>query len=319
MKTLFLGTPALAVPCLEVISKQTDLALVVTQPDRPRGRQRKVSPPPVKVAALKLGLKVSQPEKISSPAFRQELVALQPELIVVVAFKPILPGWLLGLPPKGCINVHPSLLPRYRGAAPIEWAIIRGEKETGVTTLFVSPKLDAGDMILRRSVSIDPGETAGELTGRLSLLAAEILGETVELIREGKVKRIPQEGAAATFAPSLTREDTCIDWKKSAEEISNLIRGLNPRQGAYAICSRGKKGEKALKIWRASAHPLPAGRGEKASPGEIVEIISGGGPVVKTGKGFLLVRELQLEGGRRMPAGEYLRGRSLKEGERLGN
>ena len=229
MRIVFMGTPEFAVPCLSrLISDGHAVAGVFTQPDKPQGRGYKLMPPPVKVCALENGLSVYQPAKMRDGQALALLKELSPELIVVVAYGKILPPDILELPPLGCVNVHGSLLPKYRGAAPIQWSVLNGDQTAGVTTMYMAEGLDTGDMILKRETPLGPDETSGELYERLAGLGAQALSETVRLIGEGCAPRVPQDGALATHAPMLTKELARIDWTKPAAEVHNLIRGMNP-------------------------------------------------------------------------------------------
>ena len=250
-RVVYMGTPDFAVPCLDRLVKENyEILAVITQPDRPKGRGQKVAVSPVKEYALSRGLPVLQPEKIKEADFIDQLAALRPDIIVVVAFGQILPKALLDLPPLGCINVHASLLPKYRGAAPIHWAVINGEKITGVTTMVMDVGLDTGDMILAAQSPILPDDTTGSLHDRLKLLAADTLADTLQLACRGSILRTRQDNAAATYAPLITRQIERIDWHKPAWSIHNLVRGLNPWPGAYCLYQG-----KILKIWADEGQP----------------------------------------------------------------
>lgn len=301
LKTVFMGTPDFAVPCLDrLLSEGHQVLAVVTQPDRPKGRGRKLTPSPVKEAALAHGLPVLQPEKVKDPEFIARLAALKPDIIVVVAFGQFLPAALLDLPPLGCINVHASLLPRYRGAAPIHRAIIDGETATGVTTMYMDAGMDTGDMILKAEIPISPAETTGELHDRLKVLGARVLAETLAAIAAGEAPRTPQDNGAATYAPLLTRDIERIDWQQPAKAIHNLVRGLDPWPGAYC-----RHGGKLLKVWRCEVVPVAGG----GKPGQIIAA-GPAGIVVAAGEGAVRLTEVQPENRRRMDAGEYMRGYS---------
>ncbi|MDR3564852.1 MAG: methionyl-tRNA formyltransferase [Negativicutes bacterium] len=310
LRIIYMGTPEFAVPCLDrLIQEGHSVAAVVTQPDRPKGRGRKLAPSAVKEFALEQGLTVLQPEKIREADFVAQLEALRPDMIVVVAFGQFLPRVLLDLPPLGCINVHASLLPKYRGAAPIHWAVMSGEKTTGVTTMFMDSGMDTGDMILKVETSIGPDETSGQLHDRLKLLGADVLAQTLELAASGSLSRTPQDNTAATYAPLLNRETERIDWNNPAPIVHNLVRGLNPWPGAYCL-----HGDKNLKIWRTEfrSTSLPA-----QTPGR-VSAIGGDNVIVATANGTVELCEVQPENRRRMAAGEYARGYGLNVGEILG-
>jgi methionyl-tRNA formyltransferase len=307
MNLVFMGTPEFAVPSLDALVKEGhEVAAVVTQPDRPVGRKRVVTPPPVKLAAMKNGLRVLQPQKVKDGDFIRVLSEIKPDLILVVAFGQILPRSVLDIPLLGCINVHASLLPRYRGAAPIQWAIINGERVTGVTTMWMDEGLDTGDMFLQQTVEIKDEWTASDLSRELSLVGAGLLIETLRKLESGQELRIPQDHKRATYAPMLKKEDGKIDWSKKAFEIRNLIRGLYPWPGAYTF-SRGQE----IKIWVAETYPS----GKKQAPGRFMGVVKGRGFLVGTGEGCLLVKELQEAGKKKMGALEYLAGHSLREGD----
>lgn len=303
-----MGTPEFAVPSLRaLIDSEDEVVAVVCQPDKPKGRGLEVVSPPTKVLAEKHCILVLQPQRIKTEEFFNELKELNPDLICVVAYGKILPKNILDLPTHGCINVHASILPKYRGAAPINWAIIRGERITGITTMRMDEGMDTGDMLLKREVPIDDEDTGETLSQRLSLIGAELLIETIRLLKEGKLTPVPQDHSQATYAPMLKKEDGKIDWRKTAEEIRNLIRGTLPWPGAYTTLEG-----KLLKVYKAR---VSEGDGR---PGEIIK--SGSSILrVATGKGALDLLEVQIEGGKRLKAEEFLRGRRIKEGTLLGN
>ncbi|MDI6742887.1 MAG: methionyl-tRNA formyltransferase, partial [Smithella sp.] len=233
-RILFMGTPAFALPALRLLHEQSyPMVGVVTQPDRPKGRGLKEVAPPVKILAQELGLPVFQPDKVKDPSFMELLEKLQPEMIVVVAFGQILPKAVIDYPPLKCLNIHPSLLPKYRGAAPLNWQIIRGETKTGVTIMLMDEGMDSGDILLQEETPLGAAETYGELHDRLSQLGAKLLLETVEQLAKGTAKRKPQDVAGVTFAPRLTKETGKINWNNKCSDIVNLIRGLNPLPAAY--------------------------------------------------------------------------------------
>ena len=299
-RVIFMGTPDFAVPCLARLVEISDVVAVVTQPDKPKGRGQKLLPPPVKAFAQEHGIAVYQPVRVKAPDFVDVLRGLAPDLIVVVAFGQILSKEILSLPPLGCINVHASLLPRYRGAAPMQWAIVRGEKETGVTTMFMDEGLDTGDMLLREKLPITQTMTAAELHDAMMKLGADVLERTIFSLSEGTLKRTPQDDALSTYAPLLDKEVGRIDWKKSAQEIHDLVRGLNSWPGAYTMLA-GQKFE----IWRTR---LAEGTAE---PGEIVSVTKQG-LLVGTGEGMLEILELQAPSRKKMAAGDYVRGHGLQ-------
>lgn len=326
MRVVFMGTPRFAVPSLSRLLEDGHYVLaVVTQPDKPRGRGREVNPPPVKLFALENGLRLLQPENVNLEERITELASLKPELVVVVAYGAILRRQLLDLPSSGSINLHASLLPRLRGVAPINWAIILGEKVTGVTTMWMNEKVDAGEIILQREVPILPEETAGELTERMGSIGSELLSETLKAVARGIAPRVPQDVSLSSYAPRLKKEDGIIDWSKDAESLFNHIRGVTPWPGAQTIF----KGEtlKIVKTRVVQSVEEPRADGERwvvrgHSPGAAVDVrgdVSGqGGIVVATGKGALLVLVVQPSGKRPMGAAEFARGRRLLKGDRFG-
>ncbi|WP_026487203.1 methionyl-tRNA formyltransferase [Caldanaerobius polysaccharolyticus] len=311
MKTVFMGTPDFAVPSLRVVAENTDLALVVTQPDRPQGRGHKLKPPPVKEEALRYGVKVVQPEKLKgNEEFLSLLKDIKPDLIVVVAYGKILRKEVLDIPRYGCINVHASLLPKYRGAAPINWAIINGEKHTGITTMYMDTGLDTGDIILQEVVDIGENDTAGSLHDRLKDVGAKVLCDTLRLIEQGKAVRVPQDDNSSTYAPALDKDTGRIDWTKRAVDIVNLIRGTNPWPGAYT-----RYGGQVLKIWRAQVVQCS----KEGKPGEVMMADEKKGFIVRCGEGCVSIQELQAPNSRRMSYMEYLRGHRVEEGKSMGD
>ncbi|MDR5708420.1 MAG: methionyl-tRNA formyltransferase [Armatimonadota bacterium] len=306
MRVLFFGTPEFALPSLEALHRAHRVVAAVTQPDRPAGRGQKRTPPPVAIRARELGLHVLQPERLQD--VREELERLRPEVGVVVAYGKLIPRWLLDLPPHGFLNVHPSLLPRYRGASPIPYAVRNGDPETGVTVIRLTEELDAGPILAQQRVPVDPRDTAGTLEARLARVAADLLVQTLEALERGDIHPQPQDESAATYCGKLTKEDGRIRWEDPAVSIERHIRAMDPWPGAFTT-----RGERLLKIWRARVVPgLGSGR-----PGEIVRITREGF-VVATGEGALEVLELQPPGGRRMPAAAYVRGHRVRAGEVLG-
>ncbi len=308
LRVVFMGTPDFAVPCLEALTKYHDVIAVFTQPDRPRGRGQKLAPSPVKTFSEKAHLSVYQPPKIKTDEAESLLERLQPDFIAVVAFGQILSKRILRAPRLGCINVHASLLPRYRGAAPLHWAILNGEKESGVTTMFMDEGLDTGDMILKRSVKITDDMNTGELHDILMKSGAELLLQTAELIANGKAPREKQDDAQASYAPLLKKNVEKIDWRQDAAQIHNKIRGLNPWPGAYCLF-HGQN----LKLWRSRVSALDNVSGDA---GAVLEITPDGF-IVAAGRGAVELLELQPAGKRRMTAKEYIRGRGLRAGDRL--
>jgi methionyl-tRNA formyltransferase len=300
MRIVFFGTPLFAVPSLAaLLGSQEEVVAVVTQPDKRKGRNRILSPPPVKELALKKGIEVLQPKSMKDPLFLDELYNLKPDIIVVVAYGKILPLQVLELPPRGCINVHASLLPKYRGAAPIQWAIINGEKKTGVTTMMMDEGLDTGDILLQEETEIyetDNSETVGK---RLADTGGSLLIETIQKIKWGSVKPAPQTGTPS-FAPPLKKEDGKIPWSKTADDIFNFVRGMFPWPCAY--CYLNKERIKITKVKALEGYGI-AGRVEKSDE----ELLVG------TGKGLISVIELQPEGKKLMSGKEFLMGRRLKK------
>nr|WP_320145636.1 methionyl-tRNA formyltransferase [uncultured Anaeromusa sp.] len=310
LRVVFMGTPDFAVPCLEaLLAAGHEVAAVITQPDRPRGRGRKLAFSPVKACAVEHGLEVLQPEKIKTPEFEQVLRELAPDVMVVVAFGQILSPAILAIPPCGCINVHASLLPYYRGAAPIHWAIMQGEKKTGVTTMYMDEGLDTGDMILKKEIAILQDASTGDIHDELMQEGARLLQETLALIAEGKAPRTKQDHAVSTYAPLLKAEIEQLDWNHSAQELHNRIRGLSPWPGAYCRYAGGR-----LKVWKSRVCEEAAAKG--AIPGRIARL-SVDGFVVETGNGLLELLEVQPENKRRMKASECACGYSLQPGDRL--
>lgn len=308
MRIVFMGTPDFSVGTLEaLIGAGHEIAAVVTQPDRVKGRGKAVQFPPVKEAALKHGIPVFQPERVRSPEFVEILREIQADIIVVVAFGQILPKEILELYPYGCVNVHASLLPAYRGAAPYQWAVLNGEKVTGVTTMQMDEGLDTGDMIERAEVEIDPEETAGSLHDKLSLAGAKLCVSTLKALAEGTAVLTPQNGEESSYAKMLKKDMGNIDWTKSAEEIERFVRGLNPWPSAYT-----KLNGKILKIWKAQVlkEDSPAER----QAGAFV-FFDKKNWVVQTGDGCLSLLEVQLEGKKKMGVEEFLRGYSLEKEE----
>ena len=307
IRTVFMGTPAFAVPTLDVLLQAgLNLVGVYTQPDRPKGRGQALAAPPVKEMALRHGIPVFQPQKLRAPEVVEELRALAPDLIVVVAFGQILPRSVLEIPRYGCINVHASLLPKYRGAAPINQAIIDGEIETGITTMLMDVGLDTGPMLLKRALNIGPEETAGELHDRLCTLGGETMAATLQLLLRGELHPQVQDDSQTCYAAMLKKEDGRIDWSQSAQQIHDRIRGLAPWPGTYTELN----GE-PLKLFLTR---VEAGEGE---PGTILPPAADAVRIA-CGNGVLAVRELQLPGKKRLAAADFLRGCPLAVGSRLG-
>lgn len=311
MKIVFMGTPAFAVPSLQMLVEEGyEVVAVVTQPDRPQGRKKTLVPTPVKEAALALGLPVLQPERLRRPEAVAELAAYEPDLIVTAAYGQILPKAVLDLPVNGCVNVHGSLLPKYRGGAPIQRCIINGESVTGVTLMYMAEGLDTGDMISRVEVPIEDEDTSGILFDKLSLAGRDLLKSEMPRLAGGRVEAVPQDDSEATYAPNLTREDERIDWSSDSRSIYNQIRGLVPFSGAFTLWN----GE-TFKIW-AAAKPGNSGGGA-AAPGTVIAL-SEQGIEVKTGDGTLLLATVQPAGKKAMSAGDFSRGAAMKPGTVLG-
>ncbi len=309
LKLIFCGTPEFAVPTLEaVIAAGHEVALVVTQPDRAAGRAMELHAPPVKLAALAHNIPVVQPEKIkTNPEFRALLESVRPDAIVVVAYGRIIPRWMLDLPPLGNINLHGSLLPKYRGAAPIQWAVANGDPVTGVTTMRIDEGLDTGPMLLAHTIPIAPNETAPDIFRALSSVGADLMVQTLARLSAGILTAQPQDGSLATLAPILTREDGIIDFARTAQQIYDRWRGFQPWPGAHTLL-RGKK---------LIAHRIHIGAASSIEPGALLirdaELLAG-----CANNTSIVFDELQLEGKRRMPASEFLRGFQLRSRERLG-
>ncbi len=314
MRVVFMGTPAFAVPSLEALDKSDyEVVGVVTQPDRPKGRGQTVVPSPVKELALAKGFPVSQPTKMKSPDFLQQLSDWRPDVIAVTAFGRILPKAILDLPPLGCVNVHGSLLPAYRGAAPVQWALIHGDSETGITTMFMDEGMDTGAVLLQQTVSIKPEETALELGARLAKVGGALLVETLERLAEHSVIPHAQDQTQATLAPLLKKEDGLINWAQSAAEIAYRIRGLSPWPGSYTFHH-----EHRLIIWKGRVDAQGGqGRSDGQQPGTILAVGSQSF-WVETGAGRLEVLEVQPANKQRMFVEQFLQGHSLHVHERLG-
>jgi methionyl-tRNA formyltransferase len=314
VRLLFCGTPHFAVPTLKHLLAQSDFELigVITQPDRPRGRGHELSFSPVKQIALDARIPVHQPEKIRVPEIQEQLQKLAPDAIVIIAYGQIIPARLLPIPKLGWINLHASLLPRYRGAAPINWAIVNGEKRTGVTTMRIDAGMDTGDMLLEREITIGPRETAPELAARLAELGAPLVAETLGGLAAGTIIPRPQEHAAATHAPILKKEDGRIDWNRSAEEISNRMRGFAPWPGAFTAF----RGQACHLSGEPASNP-----GVKSPPGTLILVKKPETQLLVTCGGETVLRLLgvKLEGRKEIGPAEFANGARLKPGERFGN
>jgi methionyl-tRNA formyltransferase len=306
MRLVFLGTPAFAVATLERMAEAGhEILLVVTQPDRPRGRGQKLAASPVKEAAMRLGLPVFQPERVRQSEAIARLRELTAEAMVVVGYGQIIPQPIIDLAPLGIINVHASLLPKYRGAAPVQWAIVNGETSTGVTTMRIDAGLDTGDMLLKSRAEIEPEETAIELGSRLAIIGADLLVQTLEHLVRGDLIPEKQNSAEASYAPLLKKKDGLIDWRRPAGAIHNRVRGLQPWPGAYT-CLRGQ----TLHIWKS--------RLAGDSNGACGRVLTLKPLVVRCGQGALELLEVQLEGRKRVSAADFINGRHLTENDSLG-
>jgi methionyl-tRNA formyltransferase len=304
MRLVYLGTPEFAVPSLErIVAARHEVVAVFTQPDRPKGRGQKDAMSPLKEAALRLGLPVEQPERVRRPEVVEQLRSLAPDLMVVVGYGQIVPQSILGIPPQGIINVHASLLPKYRGAAPIQWAIARGEKTTGVTTMKIDAGLDTGAMLLKYETEIGPEETAIELGVRLAIAGADLLVQTIDELPQ--IVPEPQDNAQATLAPILKREDGRIDWTLSPQEILNRVRGFQPWPGAYGFLRAQR-----FHVWRGAVANRSLAPGALLAEGK--HLFAG------CGSGAIELIEIQLEGKKRMAASAFLNGFSIGAGEVLG-
>ena len=310
MRVIFMGTPDFAVGALEEIIKAGhEVVLVVTQPDKPKGRGKAMQYTPVKECALAHGIEVFQPVKVKEPENIEVLRKHQPDIIIVAAFGQIVPKSILDMPKYGCINIHASLLPKYRGAAPIQWAVINGEDVTGVTIMRMNEGIDTGDMIAKKTVRLAEDETGGSLFDKLAQVGAQLCVETMDIIEAGKAEYMPQNNEEATHTSMIRKELGLIDWNKSAVEIERLIRGLNQWPSAYTNLSG-----KTFKIWKAKV----VSEENTYEPGCICRIDKAG-MYVQTGKGILLLTEVQMEGKKRMDADAFLRGYQIEEGTFFGN
>lgn len=306
MRIVFMGTPDFAVPSLKaIVDAGFEVSAVVTNPDEPQGRGLKVLPPAVKTAAVELGLRVVQVASLKDAEFAGTMKEIDPDLIVVVAFR-ILPREIFTIPRLGTFNLHASLLPRYRGAAPINWAIVNGEHETGVTTFFLDEKIDTGRVISQKKTGIGENETAGELSGRLSLLGADAVVETIQAIEKGNIALMVQDSSLATKAPKISKEDCLIEWAGPARDIHNFIRGFSPEPAAYTFLNG-----KLLKVFRT----VMTGTKVSRQPGEIT--IEKGRLFVSCEDEILEVLELQLEGKKKLDARDFLRGARIESNSRL--
>lgn len=308
MKVLFMGTPDFAVPCLKkIVEEQYEIVGVITQPDKPKGRSFTLTPPPVKDYALTQNIPVFQPQTLKDEAILPLLNQLKPEIIFVTAYGKILPEYVLNFPKYGCVNIHASLLPKFRGASPIQWAIVNGEKVTGITSMYMAKGLDTGDMILKTETEISENETAETLHDKLSVLGAENLSQTLKLIKENKAQREVQDDNFATYAPILTKQNTKIDWSKKNNEIYNFIRGLNPFPTAYSTLDG-----KVIKILSSQ---LVNNSDNKNAIGTVFEMNNN--YFVTCGVGFIKLIEIIPEGKKKMTAEDFFRGHKNLLGEKF--
>lgn len=307
LRIIFMGTPEFAVPCLDMLvskKEKYNVICVVTKPDMPKGRKNQMTPPPVKEKADMYGIPILQPFSVKTEEFAEQLKTYKPDLFVTVAYGKILPETLLNIPTKGCINVHASLLPKYRGAAPLWHAVINGEKESGITTMMTDIGMDTGDILMMDRVSIDEDMTMGELHDMLSELGAVTLEKTLDALEEGTITRVKQDNEKATYAPMVDRETGKINWNDSAKKIHNLVRGTNPFPVSYAVQQNGEK----VKIWKTEIvyDKIDA----SVRPGDIIKE-SNEGIFVATGDGIIKIIEIQGQSARKMTAGEYINGHKI--------
>ena len=307
MKIIFMGTPDFAAASLEaLIDSRHEIQAVVTQPDKPKGRKGELTPSPVKVIAKREGIQVYQPLKVRDEEFVKTLRAYNPDVMVVVAFGQIIPLSILKMPKYGCVNIHGSLLPKYRGAAPIQWAVLDGEKETGITTILMDEGIDTGDILLKKTIQIDTDETSGSLFDKLMALGAKAILETLDELEKGSLTPTKQGESPTAYAKMLTKTMGLIDFTKPAKELDCFVRGMDPWPSAYTLLSG-----KTLKLWKVRA----VEGGGKA--GSVIEI-GKESFTIACGEGAIEVLEVQLEGKKRMSAGDFLKGSSLNIGQELG-
>jgi methionyl-tRNA formyltransferase len=306
LKIAFLGAPAFSVPSLEILNTLdfVKIEAVITHPDKPKGRNLVLSAPPVKVCAEKCNLKVYQPERVSSPDFISILKSMSLDLIVIVSFGEILSGDVLNTPRLGCINVHSSLLPKYRGAAPVVWALMNGDRKTGVTTFWLTEKMDSGDIILQKEIDILSSDTRGLLEEKLSNIGAEILKDTLNAINKGNIQKTKQDVSKITYAPKISKKDGLIDLKNPAESIHNKIRAMNPWPGAHMFM----KGLR-VEVWESEFKNVTISE----PPGTVV-LLDKSGIGIATASGILIIKELQVEGKRRVKAEDFIHGYRINEG-----
>ncbi|MDI6799217.1 MAG: methionyl-tRNA formyltransferase [Actinomycetota bacterium] len=309
MNIIFMGTPDFALPSLKALFESDHkIIAVVTNPDRPKGRGGVSLPSSVKTFALEKGLAILQPEILSDEIFKAKIVDLKPDLVVVVAFGQLIPVWLLALPPFGCVNVHGSLLPELRGAAPIQRAVMKGLSETGVTTMLMDEGLDTGEILTQVRTAIEPNETAGSLSKRLSVIGAGALMKTIEGLERGDLEPRAQDNELASLALKITKDEARIDWNRRANDVANLINALSPSPGAYAEF-RGRR----IKFWNAEALLEP----DIKIPGKIMFFGKESSPLISCKRGSIRPILVQLEGKKKMSFEDFIRGQSIKEGEKL--
>jgi methionyl-tRNA formyltransferase len=317
MKVAFAGSPAFVVPIMAALHEsQHELALVITPPDKPAGRGHKLTSPPVKAEALARDIMVEQPADANAPAFQHRLRHLKIDSIVVAAYGQILSREFLDVPPKGVLNAHMSLLPKYRGAAPVAWAILRGEKETGVTIMRVTPQVDSGPVLMQHSIEIGPEDTTDSLQHKLGLLAAPLMVEALDRVQAGMAQFAPQDESKATVAPSLTKRSGLISWRSSAQEIKNLVRAMNPWPLAYSFYQGGGLSAEPVQRVIILDVALAPGAGPDEASGEVVEC-GKEGPIVATGSGRLLIRRVKPAGSREMDGAAFVRGHHVRAGGRF--
>lgn len=309
MRIVFMGTPDFAVPSLKTLYKNHEILSVVTQPDRPRGRGKKIIYTPVKEFAVAHNIDVLQPERLKNSEIIEKIKSYNPDIIVVVAFGQLLPKEILEFPQYGCINVHGSLLPKYRGAAPIQWSIINGESVTGVTTMFMAEGLDTGDMLLKSEIQIDSDDDYGSIHDKLSILGADLIDETLKKIESGDITAQKQDDSISSYAPMIKDDTRHIDWSKDSESIVNLVRGLNPSPCAYSYYNENE----LFKILKAEVYK----DSYNCEAGSIVDIVKNRGFVVKTFNSSVLVTQLQAQGSKKMNASDYMRGHCIEIGKTL--
>lgn len=318
MRVVFMGTPEFSVPTLKaLVEAGHEVVLAVSQPDRPAGRGLAARPTPVKKAALALGVPVAQFESLKELEFRKRIEEVEPDAIAVAAYGKILPKWLLDAPRFGCLNVHASLLPKYRGAAPIQRALMNGEKETGVTIMKMDEGMDTGDVLLVKKVAVGPDTTAGELSTELANAGAKAMAEALDLLARGEAKFSPQNHAAATYAPKIEKEEAEIDWAKPCAEIKNLVRALNPSPGAFTGI-RGMR-VKVFRVGEATPRDFEAAAVGALEPGTIAALDPDGNPITLCAGGVLSLLEVQPAGKRPMSGAEFVRGRYAAVGDRFGH